>query len=49
MTTLRNLLLIFVSGSAKFVIDGNEYNIRRGCQLLIPAGSHYVANAEESC
>ena len=48
-TALRNLLLIFVSGSAKFVIDGNKYNIRRGCQLLIPAGSHYVANAEESC
>ena len=48
-TTLRNLLLIFVSGSAEFVIDDRKYNVTRGCQLLIPAGSHYVANAGKSC
>ncbi len=48
-TAFHNLLLIFTGGSAKFNIDGTEYSVSRGYQLLIPAGSHYFACTDKNC
>lgn len=48
-TAMRNLLLIFTGGSAKFNIEGTEYDVSRGYELLIPAGSRYFAYTDTSC
>ena len=47
--TERNLLLIFISGDARFTIDGEITTVKHGDQLLIPAGSRYTANTVEGC
>ena len=48
-TTDRNLLLIFISGDARFTIDGEVTEVKHGDQLLIPAGSRYTANTVGGC
>jgi len=37
----------FESGSGKCVIDGNEYNVKEGDAILVPAGAkHNILNAD---